>query len=113
MEQEEIEATNIFIDLSETNVLIDEDSGNEEINDTNHMWGNQLRAGAYVRCDDDIEEEFEYAPEFDRKTLSNICVWNCPLEKSQIQKYWDFSQLELFELFFDEEMIGIVARFYA
>ena len=80
------------------------------------MSGNQLRAEAHVPCLQEIDAD-EPSYEFDGETLSNVeksLNWCAKADNKttvpifpepSYQRYRDFSPVELFELFFDDELI--------
>ncbi|MEL7307968.1 MAG: hypothetical protein AAGK05_08885, partial [Pseudomonadota bacterium] len=111
VEQDEVHTDHIYIEPPDAAVLTDEDSGDE----ADHLSGNQLRAEAHVSCLQESDESSYY--EFDCDSLSNVeksLNWCAKVDNKttapifpepSFQKYRDFSPVELFELFFDDELI--------
>ena len=126
-ESESEAEADIFIEPPDVKEITDEDSGNDENPEKlkpTCLSGNQLRAKATLRRrkkpgkiiqESDSEGEVDYLPiSKSRKRNIDMFKWSeeAPPRKympifpeSNTSKYKDFTPLELFELFFDEEII--------
>ena len=128
LEDEDDNLYDIFIEPPDVADQTDEDSAEEDEGDyvlhAHHLTGNQLRAPAELRkrtqqheMENDVEREDEDQTDISstagKKRQKSHITWKrsdakamSPLfPESNYSKYRDFSEVELFELFFDDEII--------
>ena len=115
----------IYIEPPDVRELTDENSGDENISSkltSSNLSGNQLRAGASIsdknkECTSDVELDDDIPLSKIRKTTAKSYKWtkkctfgeNIPIFPEQnVTAYRDFSPVELFELFFDEDLLDLI-----
>lgn len=114
-QQEEDEADvadTVYIAPPEPAVQSDEDSGDEDVGGTtDNLNVRQLRADAEIRYNDHRDDitNFEVLPTKMRRTWysGSFEPTIAAFPDSSYDKYKDFSIVELFELFFDEDIVDL------
>lgn len=108
----------IFIEPPDTGILTDEDSGDEDGGGLiDNLPASQLRAQAEVKLlnNDRLGFRTDVDAEFEQPDLKNI-EWiqgelqtsNNEFSNGNYSKYKDASPLELFEMFFDDDIINLL-----
>ncbi len=121
---EEDEATtsqDIFIELPDVHELTDEDSGDEEQPHIDNLTGNQLRAYAHISNNEDqVSENVSVRREvsgrsakketYTWKKKTNVSNAAVVFPETNHDRYKNLSPIELFELFFDDQLITLIVQ---